>query len=217
MRKFVDFMNIVISVMAGMFLCMLLLGPQVVEARVHSMGNSYLAVVCLLIGIAIIALNLILAGLEIRTGCYRRDLAVTTQGGTNVVSIAALEKQLLDELQTAEDVSDPCVTLEARGEGLPIDCRIAFKLQGQEDVMNRVDAIRESVRARFLRIIPSGVGIEISTEVKDLVKSPATSSESTPSSTLEREFSGPVYPITERELDSEADPTTAPATEADQG
>lgn len=194
MRRVVDVLNIVVSVFAGVVMIGLLFRGNYTLERIEHAASDWRVVLLGALGIATVLLNIALAILEYRGGVFRKALEITTEEGANAVSIEALERQLLDSMSQADDVADARIHLDARGEGQPVICRLAFKLRRQNDVMHRVDELKKRVRETFLRIIPSGVGIEISATVTDLVESvqPAAA-QTSGSSASGYEFSGPDF------------------------
>jgi len=194
MRKTVDAVNLFVCVVAGAYLVALPLLPDRVLGPQARLATGWTGVVLFAMGAGLVLWNLIVACQEYRAGAYRRDLEITTEEGTNTVSIRALEDQLMAELRRAGDVSDARVALDARGEGVPLLCRLSFKLRCQDDVMHRVDELKKGVRETFFRIIPSGIGIEISANVSDLVgrDEPAPASAGAAPSEA---FEGPKYPV----------------------
>ncbi len=195
MRKCVDLVNVFVAVIAGAYLVILPLWPErAIAASEGLIGGTWGRILVVLIGAALVTWNLAVAVQEYREGAYRRSLELTTEEGTNTVSIRALEDQLRAEIEKAPDVEAVRITLEARGEGVPLLCRLTFKLRCQEDVMHRVDELKKKVRETFFRMIPSGVGIEITASVLDLVSKQKVASADEPATQGEAGFMGPKYP-----------------------
>ncbi|EFK96006.1 membrane protein [sediment metagenome] len=190
MRRIIDTVNLLLGYLAGIFLVCLCLRPDTLIAFLQYLSQTSVAVLLLFLGLAVLVGNLRLAWREFRSGGSRRNLEVTTDEGVNILSIHALEQQLLAEVQKSPDVIEPAVAMAARGEGLPLACRIDFKLKRQENVMRRADEIKKRAREAFFRLIPSGAAIEITANVRDLVGEgdvlPAK---------MESEFFGPKYPV----------------------
>lgn len=191
MRKVVDIINIIAAVIFGVMLASLPWKADAVSAQVLTAKTGFLAGVVLVVGLVIVVLNLAQAFREFRAGTFRRDLEITTEEGANRVNIHALERQLLAELTRQADISDASVILDAHGEGHPIACNLQFKLKRQDDVMKRVDTLKKAVRDTFLRIIPSGVGIEITATITDLVD--ATAPQASSGASASPAFSGPDF------------------------
>lgn len=205
MRRYVDVANIVMAVLAGCCLVMLKLSPELTQVRIEGIARGYSAYLAFVIGAVVVVANVMEALRELRGGGLRRNIEVTSEDGVNTISIIALERQLLDELRKVKDVVEPALHLEARGDGLPILCRINFKLSQSEDVMARADAIKKLVRDAFLKIIPSHISIEIHANVVDIVNAPVISpAPAAPMPGKKNEFSGPDYTAYEN-MDSEAD------------
>ncbi|MBN2712084.1 MAG: hypothetical protein JXR97_06560 [Planctomycetes bacterium] len=205
MRRFVDTMNIVVAVMAGFTLIIFKLNSPYVIARVTSVAGDLRLELGFLVGLAIVALNIILAISEFKQGGFRRNLEVSSEDGHSTLSITALERQLLSTIASESDVIDPHVNLTAHGEGVPISCHAEFKLKRQDDVLARLDVIKKHLREAFLRIIPNGVGIEVSANVVDIVSENTVKSSSSSAGQSSSEFRGPDYSSYESDGISEAD------------
>lgn len=192
MRKAADILNIIVSVFASVVMVGLLTNSTYTLARVDDASEGSRVIILAILGCVTLALNIVAVVYEHRYGAFRRDLHITTEEGANTISIAALERQLLDELRGADDVADAWINLTARGEGQPVQCHLSFKMRRQGDVMHRTDELKKQVRESFMRIIPSGVGIEISATVTDLVDSFQPQQKASPVSG-QPEFSGPDF------------------------
>lgn len=194
MRKAADFLNSLAGILLGLYLTALFFLPHQPKLLhvPNTITNSYwLWFIALLFGAALLVLNGIITKEDIENGGLRRNLKITTDEGESIMSVSALEKQLLAELEVAADIINPRVFLRVKGEGIPISCRLRFELLQQDDVMTRVDALKKAVRDAFFRLIPSGANIEITADIQDL-RSADTPKVSVPGG---NEFSGPVYPV----------------------
>jgi hypothetical protein len=189
MRRIVDYLNTFVSVFVGAFLVGAVLRPDRMDVVFDLAGGVAGRIVLLAAGLVLLALNAVSIVLDIRAGLRARSLQLTTESGTNAVSVDALERQLLEDLERAGDIIDPRLHLEVDVPDHPIPCEITMKLRKQENVMGRIDEIKRGVRDRYVRMIPSGPGIDITCRVTDIVSEPAR-----PRSGSD-EFSGPVYPV----------------------
>ncbi len=192
MRKVVDFVNVVAAVLLGAYLVILVLfrspGLKAVPEVLSSGGFAVLAFV---VGLFIIAINVHVLLREWRAGGLRRNLRITTDQGTNELSVAALEMMLLRDLRSEPDIIEPIVTLTPKGEGKPILCELELKLRRQDDVIKRMDAIKRKIRDDIDRLVPGGLTVEVQAEVRDFVsEQPREQERAAPAAS---EFNGPVY------------------------
>jgi hypothetical protein len=193
MHKIVDAVNLFLVVVGGVFLMALVCRTGDLAEFLAGLAQGVPGALLFLVGLAAVVGNAIVGIRELRGGDFRRNLLLTTEEGVNTVNIRALEQQLLQELQKAPDVMDAAVAMEARGEGVPLACRLSFKLRRQENVMRRVDELKKAVREAFVKLIPAGATIEIVANVRDLV------GENEAGLKQESEFLGPRYPVGEGE------------------
>ncbi|MDR1611237.1 MAG: hypothetical protein LBT97_00470 [Planctomycetota bacterium] len=191
MRKVVDFVNIAVSVLAGAYLVVLVVfRPEKLTAAPEWLASSGVNLICLLVGLFVVAANAFLLHQEWKAGGLRRNLRITTDHGHNELSVAALEMLLLRDLKAQGDIVDPVITLYPRGEGKPMLCLLELKLRRQNDVIRRMDGIKLHIREIFDRLIPGGITVEVQEEVRGFVED---SSKTRESAVVDKEFNGPVY------------------------
>ncbi len=185
MHKILELVNMVVALVAGLAVVLMWMFEPIREPLVGLVTHYVFGIPFLLVAVVAVVGN-ILVVLRSRTrGLGHRTLTISTDGGTDTISVDAIESRLLDELTAAPDISNPRVELTVRGEGLPLLCAVSFKLERTEDVIGRTEELKRRVREAFLRIIPSGAGIEINASVVDLARGGVKKAE--------REFAGPVY------------------------
>lgn len=189
MRRIVDYLNTFVTVFLGALCVGAFVSPARLGVVLDQAGTLPGRLVLLVGGLALLLLNALAIVLELRAGMRERTLQVVTESGTNAVSVDALERQLLEDLARAQDVVEPRIRLDVDVQDQPLPCAITMKLRKQENVMGRIDEIKRTVRDRYVRMIPSGPGIDITCRVTDIVSDTAR-----PKGGGE-EFSGPVYPV----------------------
>lgn len=193
MRKIMDFVNVTVTVLTGAYLILLTLAATqglrgVPDGLVASWGYRFLF---LLIGIALVGMNIRVLVKEWKTVGLKGNLRLSTEQGTTELSIPSLEMLLLRDLREEPDIVEPMVTLTPRDEGKPMLCEIELKLRRQDDVIKRIDGIKRKVRDIIDRLIPGGLTVEVLVEVKEfVVDSMRARHEPGPAS---GEFNGPVY------------------------
>jgi hypothetical protein len=198
MRKIIDTANIFAAIVFGSYLVALKIWSEALLTFQAEKLAGFMGWILLLLGAALVVGNFMEAYRDYAESESQRLLEVTTEQGVNAISIHALELQLLDVLNRAGDVSAPKVSLVSREDGAQIVCSLSFDLKKQDDVMKRADELKKLAREKFLKLIPSGVGIEIRANVTDLIDGTLAASGVSRQSD---EFSGPVYPVTEEETD----------------
>lgn len=201
MRKFVDFANITVTVLAGAYLALLTLfatdGLRLMpEGFVSGWGARILF---FLVGAGLVAANLKVLEREWKTGGLRSNLRLTTEQGMTEFSVPSMELLILRDLKAEKDIVDPTVFLQPRGEGKPMLCKVDLKLRRQDDVLKRIDSVKKKVRDIIDRLIPGGLTVEVLVEVRDFVsesmRGTRTSSRATRGEAMPNpgEFNGPVY------------------------
>lgn len=191
MRKIVDLANLTVSVATGAYLVLLTVFRwDVLKAVPEALASSNMAILCFLVGIALVIANLHVLFKEWKAGGLRRNLRITTDQGMSELSVAALEMLLLRDLRAEPDIVDPVVSLSPRGEGKPMLCILELKLRRQNDVIKRMDDIKRKIRDDIDRLIPGGLTVEVQGEVRDFVSETAREKEKAPEP---GEFNGPVY------------------------
>jgi len=203
LRKIVDWINAVAATGLGLYLLLLcLLGPGRLEgwpACVTESGWWWL--LAFAAGLVFVAANALLLVQAWRGGDLARNLRVTTEGGSTAMSIVALERELAANLSRQKDIASPRVTLEQQANGLPVVCRLSFRLADRNDVLARVDLLKRQVREMFMAMFPGGIGLEIHAEVQgfsgngQIVTPTETAAAAAEMEESKREFSGPVFPI----------------------
>ena len=189
MRKLTDFINVTAAVLLGLFLISLIFIRNERLLNLSAwLSTPSVIVFAVIIGLLLVAVNLNVLVQEWKIGGLRRNLRITTDNGPSDLWIAGLESLLLRELKAQGDILDPLVTLEARAEGHPMLCLLEYRLKRQDDVLSRSDAIKRLVRDTFQRLIPSGVTIEIRSEIRDFVEDMPVEKP-----LKKDEFQGPVY------------------------
>lgn len=193
MRKFVDFANVAVAVLAGCYLVLLtLFRTDGLKALPQNLSSSWTGFLCFLIGAFLVGVNIHVLIREWKAGGFRRNLRITTDQGMSELSVAALEMLLLRDLQAEADVVEPGVVLTPRGEGKPMLCEVELKLRRQEDVIKRMDALKRKIRDDIDRLIPGGLTVDVLIEVRDFVNEPATGKRDAMAE-KPGEFNGPVY------------------------
>jgi hypothetical protein len=125
-----------------------------------------------------------------------KTLTIRTESGESVIAIEALEGIIRDEVVKAGDVRDVGVDLTVSADDQHIDCELRFKLDNQPDIPARVEMHRQTVRETFGRLIPGDLTLEVSCRVEDIIVADrARQQREAQSSSDERAFSGPVYPV----------------------
>ncbi len=197
MRRIVDFANVAVTVLAGAYLVLLTLfatgGLRMMpEGLVDGWGVRFLF---FLIGAALVAANVDVLVREWKTGGLRSNLRITTEQGMTEFSVPSLELLILRDLKAEDDIADPVVFLQPRGEGKPMQCKVELKLRRQTDVLKRIDSIKRKVRDIVDRLIPGGLTVDVLVEVRGFVSDSARdvreSGREIPPGP--GEFNGPVY------------------------
>ncbi|MCL2001182.1 MAG: alkaline shock response membrane anchor protein AmaP [Planctomycetes bacterium] len=193
MRKVVDFANVTVAVLTGLYLVLLTLfrtdGLKAVPSGLASSGTG---VLCFFAGVFLVGINIRVLIREWKAGGFRRNLRITTDHGMSELSVSALEMLLLRDLRAEADIVEPGVILTPRGEGKPMLCEVELKLRRQEDVIKRMDSIKRRIRDEIDRLIPGGLTVEVLVEVRDFISEQTKSDRGNGSGTAS-EFNGPVY------------------------
>lgn len=191
MRKVVDFVNVLATVLLGVYMVLLAVFRS---GRLLSfpewLASPGIVVFCFLVGLFLVVVNVKVLSAEWKAGGLRRNLRITTDNGQNELSVAALEVLVLRDLKAQPDIVDPIVTLQPREEGKPMLCLLELKLKRQNDVIRRVDAVKAQIREIFDNLIPGGLTVEVQAEVRGFVEDVPRSRENAEG---EAEFNGPVY------------------------
>lgn len=150
--------------------------------------------------VVLVALNLygILMGL-IRRLKRRRDIEITSGDGNSIVSIAAVEKRLLDLATKFPDIRQARVALRIKKKDAPIQCAMTFGLAREHDVTGRVEEIKRCLHNAFQKLLPGAPGIEINARVVELRDEEARNP------LVDDTFTGPVYPVHEQGAAGEED------------
>lgn len=194
LRKVVDFANVTVAVLTGLYLFLLTIAgtdglKAVPESMVETTGSVLFFFV---VGFGLVAANVALLVKDYKAGGFRRNLRVSSDQGMNEFSVSALETLILRDLKLEPDISDPQVTMTPKGEGKPIDCYVELKLRRQEDVVKRMDAIKRKIVEIIDRLIPGGLTLDVLVEVRDFFSDPPRSS-GREAVVESGEFNGPVY------------------------
>jgi hypothetical protein len=198
MRRIADFANVAVTVLTGAYLVLLTLfatdGLRLMpDGLVSGWG---LRILFLLIGAALVGVNIKVLMQEWRAGGLRNNLRIPTNQGMTEFSVPSLELLLLRDLKAEPDIVDPTVFLQPRGEGRPMLCKVELKLRRQEDVVKRSDSIKKMVRDIIDRLIPGGLTVEVLVEVRDFVSESIRRDTRTSHREIlpsPGEFNGPVY------------------------
>lgn len=195
LRKVVDYANVTVSVLIGLYVVLLTLFRTDALKSVPSglVAGTGSIIMFFLIAGGLVAVNIWLLVKEWKAGGLRRNLRITTDHGMIELSVAAMEMQLLRDLRAEPDIMDPAVGLTAHGEGKPMLCQLEIKLRRQEDVVKRIDAIKRKVRDILDRLVPGGLTVEVMVEVRDFVGNDSLRYPARPSAGEAIEFNGPVY------------------------
>lgn len=191
MRKVTDFANVAAGVLLGLYLLFLTISgaQRLIDLPAWLVSSWAIWLLAFFAGALLLYLNIRLLVQEWQDGGLRWMLRISTEEGPSELSVTALEALLVRELKDQPDVVDPLVTIYPKREGYPIICIIELSLKRQDDVIRRTDALKKMVRSSFLRLIPSGVTVEIRAEIRNIVDDAPT-----PANQTFSEFSGPVYP-----------------------
>jgi hypothetical protein len=197
MRRIVDFANVTVTVLTGAYLVLLtLFGTEGLRLMPEGLVASWsVRFLFFLVGVALVGVNIRVLVLEWKTGGLRSNLRITTEQGMTEFSVPSMELLILRDLKAEGDVVDPVVTLKPRGEGKPMLCGVELKLRRQDDVLKRIDSIKKKVRDIIDRLIPGGLTVEVTVEVRDFVSESMRSTRTSGREILpgSAEFNGPVY------------------------
>ena len=187
-RHLTDWLNL--GMTAGMTICLWLLPANTLAS---ASGGLVSSTTWRALAIGVCVLLLLLNGWHLaRTwfgGRLRERLRLAAPDGANLLAPDALEDLFLRQLKEHPDVCHPRVTLEVKAEqGVALHIRLG--LNNPVDVIQQLERVKAEIRERFLRMLPSGVNLEIFAEVVEFTASP------TPAPRPEKvqdEFNGPVY------------------------
>lgn len=194
MRKLMDFVNVLMTVLTGSYLVLLCLAATdglkaVPSGLTASLG---LRIFFGAIGLFLVWINIRALIKDYRTGGLRNNLRISTEQGMTEFTVPSMEMLILRDLQAEPDVVDPTVTLTPRGEGKPMLCEVTLKLLRQKDVVKRGDAIKRQVRDIFDQLIPGGLTVDVAVEVT-LVSDADSRRGGGSAAPAAGEFNGPVY------------------------
>ena len=150
--------------------------------------------------VVLVVLNLygLLMGI-VRRLRRRRDIEITGGDGSSIVSIAAVEKRLLDLATKFPDIRQARVALRIKKKDAPIQCMMTFGLAREHDITGRVEEIKRCLHNAFQKLLPGAPGIEINARVVELRDAEARNP------LVDDTFTGPVYPVHEQGAAGEED------------
>lgn len=138
--------------------------------------------------LAVLNIYALLVGV-IRRLSKRQDIEIVSGDGASIVSIAAVEKRLLDMATKFTDIRQARVHLKIKKKDAPIQCTMVFGLAREHDVTGRIEEIKRTLHNAFQKLLPGAPGIEISARVVELRDEEACAKTTDT-------FTGPVYPTT---------------------
>jgi hypothetical protein len=184
-----DRANVAAACLLGLGLAWLCLAPAMSAEAVAWAGGAWpWRLLALIAGAVWLFLNGRLLAAAWRAGSLRERLRLAAPDGANLFAPEALEDLFLRVLKAEPDVSRPQAFLEIKA-GAAVAAHLRFGLREQDDALARMEEVKALVRDRFLKMIPSGVALEVYVEVVEFMASP----EAAAARKAGPEFTGPVY------------------------
>lgn len=150
--------------------------------------------------IVIVVLNVYgLLAAVVRRLQRRQDIEISGGDGVSIVSIAAVERRMLDLTTKFSDIRQARVTLKIKKKDAPIHCSLVFGLAREHDITGRIEEIKRCLHNAFQKLLPGATGLDIHARVVEL------RDEETRTPTNEDTFIGPVYPVHEQGNSGEED------------
>ena len=195
MRRIMDFSNVVMTMVTGLYLVLLTVaGTENVKAIPDWLVDSTgWRLFFLALGVFLVAVNIRTLVKDWREGgLLRENLRIPTEQGMTELSVPSLEMLILRDLRAEPDIVEPFVKLRPKGVGKPMRCFVELKLRRQPDVIKRGDAIKRKVRDIIDQLIPGGLTVEVLVDVRDIV-SESVRAKAPAAKAAASEFNGPVY------------------------